>query len=280
MNSIRPLATITLLAVAGVYLYFKINENEPQLPTDVADWTLPAQVDIHEQPVAANRSDVSSYPSPAFAEGTRESQNFASAAPFPPTPNSSPPVSNSEQPANNFQAAAGLQAAPGFQAASVDTAGVGHGTEASRAGDAVSADAARAVPAQSSMPNSTLPDLPPLPEIPEATRASSTPPTTPPIAREVNQGVMAENASRLAQDHSASQTQRTTEASSPDAQSSMPSPPQASLFGATRLAVQGALDRASCRKPCCSFPTGTAILRWHRRKSEKSIPCWDNLPDR
>ena len=45
MSSIRPLATIALLAIAGVYLYFKINETQPQLPADVADWTLPVEVE-------------------------------------------------------------------------------------------------------------------------------------------------------------------------------------------------------------------------------------------
>ena len=48
MNSIRPLATITLLAVVGVFLYFKINEVEPTLPADVADWNLPENIDISE----------------------------------------------------------------------------------------------------------------------------------------------------------------------------------------------------------------------------------------
>ena len=46
MNAIRPLATITLLAVAGVFLYFKISEKEQMLPSAVSDWTLDEQVEI------------------------------------------------------------------------------------------------------------------------------------------------------------------------------------------------------------------------------------------
>ncbi len=50
MSSIRPLATITLLALIGVFLYMKINETEPPLPTEIADWTMSADLDITEQP--------------------------------------------------------------------------------------------------------------------------------------------------------------------------------------------------------------------------------------
>ena len=51
VSSIRPLATITLLACVGVEPYLKINETEPTLPAgmelppgfgeDPADWTAP-----------------------------------------------------------------------------------------------------------------------------------------------------------------------------------------------------------------------------------------------
>ena len=61
MNSIRPLATITLLAVAGVFLYFKINENEPMLPADVSGWTLHDQVEIGGPAGAASTGNPSAY---------------------------------------------------------------------------------------------------------------------------------------------------------------------------------------------------------------------------
>ncbi|QDT75882.1 LysM peptidoglycan-binding domain-containing protein [Lacipirellula limnantheis] len=39
MSSLRPLATITLLAVVGVVLYMKINETEPVVPEGVGEWS-------------------------------------------------------------------------------------------------------------------------------------------------------------------------------------------------------------------------------------------------
>jgi LysM repeat protein len=50
VSSIRPLATITLLALVGAFLYLKINETEPQLPGEIADWEMPAELDISESP--------------------------------------------------------------------------------------------------------------------------------------------------------------------------------------------------------------------------------------
>lgn len=38
MNSLRPLATISLLGIVGLFLYMKINETEPVVPADVAEW--------------------------------------------------------------------------------------------------------------------------------------------------------------------------------------------------------------------------------------------------
>ncbi len=38
MSSLRPLATIALLAAVGVFLYMKINETETKLPPELEDW--------------------------------------------------------------------------------------------------------------------------------------------------------------------------------------------------------------------------------------------------
>lgn len=46
MSTIRPLATITVLALVGVFLYMKINEKEPELPTEIAEWSMPEELDI------------------------------------------------------------------------------------------------------------------------------------------------------------------------------------------------------------------------------------------
>ncbi len=46
MSSIRPLAIITVLTVLCVFLYFKINETEPVLPADVAEWSMSPGLEI------------------------------------------------------------------------------------------------------------------------------------------------------------------------------------------------------------------------------------------
>jgi LysM repeat protein len=38
VNSLRPLATISLLGIVGLFLYMKINETEPVIPPDAAEW--------------------------------------------------------------------------------------------------------------------------------------------------------------------------------------------------------------------------------------------------
>ncbi len=216
MNSIRPLATITLLAVAGVYLYFKINETEPQLPVDVADWSLPAEVDIHDQPVPANRAAISGYQTPAAASPVQEAPSFTpQAAPSASVPNTS------VAPPNPGQQTGVLQAAPGFQAAAASRT-----TQDS--------------PTQDSLRSTTLPDLPPLPEIPAATAVQSALPSTPP---EVTQGATATAVSHQGHDHHGAETQPSSGVSTTAGQPPTPTSPQASLFAATRLAVQGALDR-------------------------------------
>lgn len=51
MSSLRPLATITLLAVVGVVLYMKINETEPVIPDGVGEWS--SQLEIGADGAAA-----------------------------------------------------------------------------------------------------------------------------------------------------------------------------------------------------------------------------------
>lgn len=53
VSSLRPLATITLLAVVGVVLYMKINETEPVIPEGVGDWTTGQQLEIGGDDAAA-----------------------------------------------------------------------------------------------------------------------------------------------------------------------------------------------------------------------------------
>jgi len=174
------------LAVAGVYLYFKINETEPQLPADVADWTLPDQVDIRAPLVTTAPSVAPAYETPTSPDPAQE----------PSTP-------------------AGMKPAT-------------------------------AAAAQKDPPSTLLADLPPLPKIPATAEAQATPAET----SKEPAGTIPAPSHSLAATAPATASAVTTPASASPSQapsprtSSTPSaPPQASLFGATRLAVQGALDR-------------------------------------
>ena len=50
MSTIRPLATITVLILVGVFLYVKITEKEPELPSEIAEWSMPDELDIGMPP--------------------------------------------------------------------------------------------------------------------------------------------------------------------------------------------------------------------------------------
>lgn len=73
MSSLRPLATITLLAVVGVVLYMKINETEPVIPEGVGEWTsgqLEIGGDVGALPApGANVAATPSLDAPPFAPG-------------------------------------------------------------------------------------------------------------------------------------------------------------------------------------------------------------------
>ncbi|MEO2045786.1 MAG: LysM peptidoglycan-binding domain-containing protein [Pirellulales bacterium] len=177
MSSIRPLATIALLAIAGVYLYFKINETQPQLPADVANWTLPVEVEIEEQPIA-----------PAY--GTTTPTGMA--------------------------------------------VGVSNGVPSGPQPGSISGNSS----------------YPPLPAVPPASRVQSTAIGPPIMAREamVTPAIpqeVADGAAVVDNFNSEPTTSQVLPPSTPPSASSSPvSPtPQTSLFGATRLSVQGALDR-------------------------------------
>jgi LysM repeat protein len=177
VNSIRPLATIALLAIAGVYLYFKINETQPQLPADVAEWTLPVEVEIEEQPIA-----------PAYGTTT--------------------PIGMA--------------------------VGVSNGAPSGPRTGAI-------------LENS---NYPPLPEVPPVSTVQSTVTGSPAISRDamatpsISQEV-ADGAAVVDSPYSEPSTSQILPPSTPPFVSSSPVSPtsQTSLFGATRLAVQGALDR-------------------------------------
>jgi LysM repeat protein len=60
VSSLRPLATIALLAAVGVFLYMKINQTEPKLSPDLEEWsTSSVQVDESVEVTAAATSPTS-----------------------------------------------------------------------------------------------------------------------------------------------------------------------------------------------------------------------------
>jgi hypothetical protein len=48
VSSLRPLITISILGIICLVLYMKINETEPVVPADVAEWDLSGDLDIGE----------------------------------------------------------------------------------------------------------------------------------------------------------------------------------------------------------------------------------------
>ena len=99
MSSIRPLATITVLAMVGVFLYMKITETKPVLPEGVDSWSIDQEIEIGNDfnvstdiasantPTAAPAGDTApafnpgAAPSAAPAFNPSESAAPASAAP-------------------------------------------------------------------------------------------------------------------------------------------------------------------------------------------------------
>jgi len=65
VSSLRPLATITLLAVVGVVLYMKINETEPVIPEGVGEWS--SQLEIGADGGAAPAPGLGLAEAPALA---------------------------------------------------------------------------------------------------------------------------------------------------------------------------------------------------------------------
>ena len=181
MSSIRPLATITLLALVGVFLYMKINETEPELPQDIADWTMPAELEISQSPAVSSFGENSSEPAPLAIES----------GPAPAATSAAPAFSTSTPAAT----------APAFSS---------------------SPPAFQPEPAEAEEAATSVADMPPMPAVPgtDGTAAPATAEASPP-----EDDVPAVSVSE------------------PVAQSVAARQPQASLFSATRLTVQSALDR-------------------------------------
>lgn len=213
MSSIRPLATITVLAFVGVFLYLKINETEPPLPDGVEDWSANADIEFD-----MGGPDIAALPTFDPAAPNAAAPSFAtdtdSAAP---APGAAAPAFNPTSPSNNAPAAA----APAFEM---------------NQDDLTDSDVAGAV-ADTEMP--ALPDLPAVPTLPPA-------PSTAPISSAPAADVATQTESGTTSEPGASLPNTTSTPAIADPTAGRPTntvQAQSSLFSATRLAVQAALDR-------------------------------------
>jgi len=207
VSSIRPLATITLLAAVGMFLYLKINESEPPLPADIAEWAVPEQVEIDGLPAAPGAgSPFRAAPAGSSAPAFNVAPQASEAPAF--SPNlATPPPAFAEAPPRGETTIAG-------------------------AGIALS----------------DVPDLPPLPSSTNSTSAIVGQ-VSPAHGHDHDHGAdrpmspsNASGALEIAAMQNPPQSAFAS-ASQPLAQTGAIPQAQASLFSATRLAVQAALDR-------------------------------------
>ncbi len=149
MSSIRPLATITVLAFVGVFLYLKINETEPPLPEGVEDWSADTALQFDmggDDPAAPPQFGVSS-----AAPAGSEAPAFASAET---APAFNPTVPQTNTSSSNVVAAP-AETAPSFSNANSAAPPI----NTAPSFEAVKTNAAQAV-------SSALPELPAMPSLP------------------------------------------------------------------------------------------------------------------
>ena len=213
MSSIRPLATITVLAFVGIFLYLKINETEPPLPEGVEDWSADTaiqfdmgQADMGQ--VNMDGTDPTAIPqfsqAPAESEAPAFSMNTA-------TPGDTAPAFQVSEAAALAGVNPPTSIAPPVAVAEAPSFGVEQGFAASGAA-------------------TQLPDLPPLPSLPPAPSSAPSVDVVAEVVAEVVPPVM--SAKPQATLPAGASVQATSEVQA-----------QTSLFSTTRTAVQAALDR-------------------------------------
>ena len=221
MSSIRPLATITVLALVGVFLYLKINETEPPLPEGVEDWSADTALEF-------DMGGADPAASPQFVATPSAATTTAPAASEAPT--FSAEISTADT-ATTTPAAG--DTAPAFSPNIVDAPQVVASPPVNTGSPMMEAPSFEEVKTEvtnsvASVVSSTLPDLPPMPTLPEV---PSTTPAKPQaalpgvtITPELPAVAAAPVTPETAPINTAAQT-------------------ESSLFSATRLKVQAALDR-------------------------------------
>ena len=246
MSSIRPLATITIMAFVGVFLYLKLTEKEAELPEGVDSWAVEQNIELGGD---------FSFPSSTTSDSNAESFSVGSTAPsFSAEKTSSAPAFNTDTAAsapafvpNNLSAdinnnPASLEDAPEFQ----QTIGVPSQTAPEFSGN----DAATSTTTNNNA-IVTIPDLPPVPSVSATTEQVS---TNPPLAAEAQDTSVpplltpaADAAPPVSQYTSTQQiappVTPTVPTATPPQNPVAQNPAQSSLFASTRLSAQAALDR-------------------------------------
>jgi LysM repeat protein len=267
VSSLRPLITISILGIICLVLYMKINETEPVVPADVAEWDISGDLDIGdvaigEAPVGDPAIGDVSIGDPAGVDvgsvdiGAMTTPSQTTAAPAQTT--TAPPATTS---------APAFGSAPSFGSAPTLNAGAQQTTVNEPAPPAIVAPA-QPVPQTTTTPvaekkpaDNKLPPLPALPAIAAGVAAAANEIADNASAKAETEIASATNSLRGsvtdAAGNAISATQ--TPAEIPNRYAALESDPvtqadtitpqtqttagQASMFSAARLAVQSALDR-------------------------------------
>ena len=129
MSSLRPLATIVLLAAVGMFLYMKINETEPKLSPELEEWsTSTLEVgepdDFAAAPAASGSTEAPALPPPASPGGAAPpfasaqlnppaaTPSSATAPPWSPGPKTTPAASASTASGDSSPVARSAEATP------------------------------------------------------------------------------------------------------------------------------------------------------------------------
>ena len=101
MNTIRPIVTISLLALVGIFLYMKMTAKDPPLPEDMADWDVASELNIGGDQSGVpglnfGGSDAQSEMPPAFTPSAPVAEYSEAPAPF--VADQAPPAMPEEAP--------------------------------------------------------------------------------------------------------------------------------------------------------------------------------------
>lgn len=203
MSSIRPLATITILAAMGIFLYLKINEGPSSAPAQMpTEWEEAPKFEFGSPSTTGTPAPSGS--APAFAPPTAE-PTTESAAPAPkfestataPSFESAPPTNSPSEATTTTSTAPPLPDLPPASNAPIESASQSDAasdvtsvaeppttatTDAAPPATAPPATAATEAPSTEAVPG--LPPIPELPPLPSATSAIEAPGLTAPAPSE------------------------------------------------------------------------------------------------